>query len=222
MACLLAASPAAAQQRIDPGGWFDALDLPRALLPRIGASTKLVLDVAVGADGAPLACTIAETSGLAELDALTCRLIARRARFIPRRDDAGMAVAGSNRVKVDWRLLLAPASTPGWAMTSSFTAMLARRFTFSGRGVPAAGRMRIVVAITENRVVTDCTITQSSGSADYDAWFCRKVMAARPFSQVIAAGVAPTAARGQLSVRWDTAAASYGSALEVLAPLTAR
>lgn len=60
--------------------------------------------VDVGANGRVAACTITRSSGSADLDAATCRIVQRRARFAPARDAAGNALPDSISTHMKWRL----------------------------------------------------------------------------------------------------------------------
>lgn len=58
----------------------------------------------VGIDGRVGACTVLESSGSAVLDAATCRILMRRARFRPAHDGRGRAVPDIYRQRVRWQL----------------------------------------------------------------------------------------------------------------------
>lgn len=58
-----------------------------------GAEGTVVARVSIGADGRVSGCAVARSSGNAELDATTCRLIERRFRYAPARDAQGRPVA---------------------------------------------------------------------------------------------------------------------------------
>lgn len=58
----------------------------------------------VGTDGRPRGCAIQQSSGNAELDATTCRLIEARFRYAPARDAMGAPVAEERGWRQDWWL----------------------------------------------------------------------------------------------------------------------
>jgi protein TonB len=58
----------------------------------------------VTADGRATRCTILETSGFAELDQTTCRLIERRFRYRPALDAGGSPVPQDELKTYDWWL----------------------------------------------------------------------------------------------------------------------
>ena len=65
---------------------------------------RVRMDLTIGPDGRVRACTIIRSSGSAALDATSCRLLTRRARFIPARDSHGMPATGHLPEEIVWRL----------------------------------------------------------------------------------------------------------------------
>jgi len=72
-------------------------DYPRAL-GRAGVGGRVSVTFTVQVDGRVSGCRVTRSSGVAELDALTCRLIEQRFRFRPSTDRSGRPVAD----EVDW------------------------------------------------------------------------------------------------------------------------
>jgi protein TonB len=83
--------------------WITTDDYPSAAL-RAEEEGVVTITVRVGADGRVGACTVTGSSGHGALDAATCRLYQRRARFTPARDDAGNAIETSYTDRVRWEL----------------------------------------------------------------------------------------------------------------------
>lgn len=79
-------------------------------------------ELAVNEAGRPTSCTIIKSSGHKILDDTTCRLVQKRARFNPARDDAGNAVPGVYRHWVIWDLgeTVALPAYAGFAVTVAF------------------------------------------------------------------------------------------------------
>ena len=95
--------PIAAAPRGDPGRWVTDNDYRNLWITRGYAGTaSFSLDI--DARGRVSNCTITRSTGFDPLDAATCRLIQRRARFEPARDSAGEAVAGSYSSSIRWRI----------------------------------------------------------------------------------------------------------------------
>ncbi|MET0180257.1 MAG: TonB family protein [Novosphingobium sp.] len=74
--------------------------------PRAGADERdgrfVIVRFDVGPDGRVANCRTAQSSGSAEVDGLTCRLIERRFRYRPARDGAGRAVSDVTGWKQWW------------------------------------------------------------------------------------------------------------------------
>lgn len=74
--------------------------------PRSGANDRdgkfIVVRYVVGTDGRVGNCRVVQSSGNAEADAITCRLIEKRFRYRPARDAAGNAVADETGWKQWW------------------------------------------------------------------------------------------------------------------------
>jgi protein TonB len=60
--------------------------------------------VTYGADGRITSCDITASSGHADLDAETCKLITRRGRFNPGKDRSGNPVGGSYSNRIRWQI----------------------------------------------------------------------------------------------------------------------
>lgn len=96
-------TPKAARPLGQPGLWVGEADYPTGEL-RLGHSGAVGFSLAIGASGQVTGCTVTRSSGYPALDETTCRLIARRARFEPARDEQGMAVAGQFASTVRWQI----------------------------------------------------------------------------------------------------------------------
>jgi len=86
-----------------PSTWIEPDDYPAsAVAAEHEGATTVALEV--DEHGRPSACTVASSSGYAQLDDLTCTLLVERARFTPATDDAGRAVASIFAQRVAWRI----------------------------------------------------------------------------------------------------------------------
>ncbi|MCW3836452.1 energy transducer TonB [Sphingomonas canadensis] len=99
---LALAMPAAAQEAPAPaaptpikaGEWlkgYEGYFLPFTGMHR-PKKRVVAFSLAVDAQGVPAGCTILDSSGVEEMDALVCRLMRQLARFEPARDAQGNAV----------------------------------------------------------------------------------------------------------------------------------
>jgi len=84
-------------------GLISADDYPPRAMAK-GEEGTVVFDALVGPDGSVDKCTIAVSSGYADLDQATCSIVQRRARFVPARDAKGAAIYGIFRQVINWSL----------------------------------------------------------------------------------------------------------------------
>jgi protein TonB len=83
--------------------WLSDEDYPAsALRESAQGSTGYKLDV--GPDGRVTNCTVTSSSGNADLDGQTCKLLPRRARFTPAKDTAGNGMPQSFTGRITWRV----------------------------------------------------------------------------------------------------------------------
>jgi len=95
--------PKGAEPRGNPGSWANSNDYPsRALREEREGVTRF--SVTVGADGRVTGCQVTGSSGHADLDDTTCKLIQRRARFRPATDGDGQPTTGSWSSAVRWEI----------------------------------------------------------------------------------------------------------------------
>jgi protein TonB len=94
-------SPTNPVPRGNPGSWATSNDYPgRALREEREGTTSF--RVTVGPDGKVTGCSVTGSSGSPELDAATCSLVTRRARFAPAKDGEGNPTSGSYSNRVRW------------------------------------------------------------------------------------------------------------------------
>ena len=96
-------APIAAKPRNDPLRWVTTDDY-RGNWIRQEMTGKARFWLEIAADGRVAGCTITASSGHPELDAATCALVSRRAKFQPARGGEGQPVAGSYSNAIDWQL----------------------------------------------------------------------------------------------------------------------
>jgi protein TonB len=95
--------PIAAAPRGNPGGWITDADYRTIWINR-GLEGTARFTLAIDASGRVSDCTITGSTGHAQLDAATCELLSRRARFEPARDANGEKVAGRFSSSVRWTI----------------------------------------------------------------------------------------------------------------------
>lgn len=96
-------APIAAKPRNDPKRWVTTEDY-RGNWIRQEMTGKARFRLEIAADGRVAGCTVTGSSGHPELDAATCALVSRRAKFQPARGSEGEPVAGSYSNAIDWQL----------------------------------------------------------------------------------------------------------------------
>ena len=92
-----------AKPRNDPARWVDTDDYKSNWI-RQEMTGKARFRLEIAADGKVANCTITGSSGHPELDAATCALVSKRAKFQPARTGGGEPIAGSYSNAIDWRL----------------------------------------------------------------------------------------------------------------------
>ena len=83
--------------------WMADADYPQAALSA-GEAGSVTVKLAVNVEGRVGACDVVRSSGSRTLDAETCRVLQRRARYTPATDVGGQAVAASDQHTVRWAL----------------------------------------------------------------------------------------------------------------------
>ena len=96
-------SPVAAKARNNPAGWLSDRDYRTGWIRReLTGTASFRLDIA--RTGQVTGCQITRSTGHAELDEATCKLVQQRAKFEPARGSNGEPVAGSFSSTVRWVL----------------------------------------------------------------------------------------------------------------------
>jgi len=84
---------------------FSYNDVPSYLLEAGDVDVTVYTRTVIRPDGSIQGCTAEESSGDAKLDAYTCKLIVRRAKFVPGTWSDGSPAFGVVRVPVRWRVV---------------------------------------------------------------------------------------------------------------------
>jgi protein TonB len=93
--------PTTPQPRGAPGDWASPDDYPSRPL-REGVQGTTGFRVAVGPNGRVTSCEVTRSSGNAELDSTTCRLVTSRARFTPGKGEDGQPTTSYYSNSVRW------------------------------------------------------------------------------------------------------------------------
>lgn len=160
---LAPAAPAVPPVPLHVETWLSYEDYPKEALRREEQGSVTTL-LRVDATGRVRTCTVTETSGSAALDAASCDVLKRRARFRPATDAAGRAV------EADYRSLQA------WAIGGP-TADIALSIDVERRPAGYAGPARLKMLFDGHGRAVECETQRSSGSAAADAVACRQAIA---------------------------------------------
>jgi protein TonB len=108
-----ATSPRPDYRRSNPRLWITTADYPaRAKAEKRWGTSHL--NLTIDETGKPSGCSVAETSGHADLDEQACALLMSRALFHPAADQSGQSVEATLPQKVTWWLpkISKPTATP--------------------------------------------------------------------------------------------------------------
>jgi protein TonB len=95
--------PVGARPKGNPGKWVTNDDYrSRWIMEQLSGTARFSL--AIDASGKVTGCTVTRSTGHAALDAATCNLLTKRARFEAARDGSGKAVEGSYNGSVTWKI----------------------------------------------------------------------------------------------------------------------
>lgn len=90
-------------ERVRAGAWVTAMDYPTAALMNERSGT-VVVELTVGSDGRASDCKVIKSSKFAPLDAQTCNVFVKRARYVPARDASGNPVQGTTIESLRWKI----------------------------------------------------------------------------------------------------------------------
>lgn len=95
--------PVGARVRGNPGKWVTDADYrTRWIYEEMAGTARFTLSI--DARGQVTGCTITKSTGHTPLDAATCDLVSKRARFDAARDNLGKPVAGSYKGVITWTI----------------------------------------------------------------------------------------------------------------------
>lgn len=92
-----------ARARSNLASYFSDADYPAAAQRNEEQGTTSV-SLTIGTDGRVTGCTVTGSSGSATLDAATCNILRRRARFTPATDSTGAPIADTTSTRIRWVL----------------------------------------------------------------------------------------------------------------------
>lgn len=182
---LAAAAQLTAPAPIDERLWFVPSDLPVELLPANEA--KFVrFSLTVGPDGKPQDCRVERTSGIPTLDAFTCKLAERRARFHAARGADGRPAYGVYRTSVRWLMASGYLQDAG---QDAGDALLTVNRLPGGLSSPAS--VNVTFALDRAGNMSSCSAQPGSAHAALAQVACRELLKGyRPIPATSAQGAA--------------------------------
>ena len=93
----------AAKAKANLASLFSTDDYPQAAIRNEEQGTTAVR-LGVGPDGRVTDCSVTQSSGSGSLDAATCNILKRRARFTPAKDQAGNPISDTFSQRIRWEL----------------------------------------------------------------------------------------------------------------------
>ncbi|MBN8500994.1 MAG: energy transducer TonB [Sphingomonadales bacterium] len=136
-----------------PGNWVTTNDYP-ALALREQREGVVSYRLTVGPDGFVSGCTITVSSGSADLDATTCRVMTARATFMPATDANGQPTTGTYVSRVRWTIPQAPAAPIKLILPEN----------------PMPGQSVITFTIGADGRATDCSLVSGPDPAKFLLW----------------------------------------------------
>lgn len=88
------------EERMPASRYVSPLDYPAEAA---GAEGSVGFTLTIDPSGRVIGCAIARSSGSPALDAATCGIMQRRARYTPARDSNGNPVAGTIEQSIEWK-----------------------------------------------------------------------------------------------------------------------
>ena len=204
------------QPATNPGSWATNEDYPPEAMrdEREGTSGFRLM---IAPSGLPRTCEIISSSGHADLDATTCRLLMERARFRPGRDAAGRPVGGTYSNRIRWQIPDGdwPAQVAGFEVDTerdswprgpvADPAMSsidpAAHYPAPALASRREGDVQMALGVDAEGKVTSCTIIRSSFVADLDAAACAVMRSEGKFRPALDSSGKPT--KGVIPARFN-------------------
>jgi TonB family protein len=142
--------------------WFNSKDVPAYVTQRGSGVWTVGVRVTVEPGGTIKGCGIESSSGIPDLDNLTCHLIADRAKFEPAQD-GGSAILGIYRTSVQWAV-----ANPSWDMSRMSNADLDVFVQSLPPSVHSPALIRTMFAVDILGRITSCTAEPGPGLEQID------------------------------------------------------
>jgi len=150
---LAAAAQLSAFYTVDPRMVFSADDMP-AYVQIAGVNRFIVTRTIVGSDGTAKDCVIEGSSGDPKLEALTCAIILKRAKFLPPKWIDGSSAYGVVRTPVTWAIGGPPSPSD---FRKAYPADIELQVNKLPAGAPSLTAVQLLIAVDENGKVVGCS-----------------------------------------------------------------
>lgn len=199
-------APAQAQQRISPETWLSVGDFPAN-----GGAGHARLEYDVTADGRAANCHVKYATTPKSVAATTCPLLVERARYVPRHDKTGRAIAWKDVVGIDWSIDPVAIAIPGrtdfggaipignpsnWMTNDDYP-----------KGMPSSGTLDVDMefAIGPEGRITACGFKKSLSHPEIGDYSCQLLAGRARFDMPLGRNGEPLATRGRATFHWRRA-----------------
>lgn len=202
----------------NPGTWATNDDYPVAAM-RDEREGTTGFRLTIAPDGLPQRCEVTSSSGHADLDATTCRVVMERARFRPGRDENKVPVGGTYSNRIRWTIpdnYIDKLANAGFSVDqtrdswprgpSPLPAMLVidieAHYPAAARAARHEGDVHMAVSVDAAGKVSGCSVIDSSLSADLDKAACALMLSQGAFAPALDSSGKPTKGVVPAVFRW--------------------
>jgi TonB family protein len=175
IAPMAAQSPTGHVQRVNEQQWIGSDDYPPSAA-RLGQEGKIVVRLAIEPAGNPISCVTKSSSGFSVLDAGTCDLLMRRAKYRPFDPRHGTTF---DDVEISWKLMSASpvlAKAPARRIEAvGQDGWIDLNWVRSNLRGKSTGSMQALIAADHSGKSIQCTVAASSGNNSLDKRICQRL-----------------------------------------------
>lgn len=202
----------------DPGSWATNDDYPPAAM-RDEREGTAGFRLTIAPDGLPQRCEIIASSGHADLDETTCRLVMERARFKPGRDEKGDPAGGTYANRIRWQIPdghVARLASAGFTVDETRDswprgpvprpAMLLidaeAHYPAAARAARQEGDVFMAVSVDALGKVTGCSVIEGSNVPELDTAACALIRREGDYKPALDDGGKPAKGVAPAVFRW--------------------
>ena len=202
----------------NPGSWATNDDYPLAAM-RDDREGTTGFRLTIAPDGLPQRCEVISSSGHADLDTTTCRLMMERARFRPGRDEKKAPVGGTYSNRIRWQIpdgyidRLASAgfsideTRDSWPrgpspLPATLLIDTAPHYPAAALAARYEGDVGMAVSVDALGKVAGCSVIDVSMSADLDKAACALMLSEGAFKPALDSSGKPAKGVVPATFRW--------------------